>query len=49
MVTRTLYIGKKSYISTKNAQVVIRTDDGEQTMPIEDLGIVELDSPQITI
>ena len=55
MIKRTLYFGNPAYLSTKNAQMVLRLQgkDGEtdeiRTFPIEDLGVVILDNKQITI
>ena len=49
MIKQTLYFGNPAYLSTKNEQLVIKTDDIETARPIEDIGIVMLDNPQITI
>ena len=53
MIKRTLYFGNPAWLSTRNAQLVFRQPDdedkSERTFPIEDLGVVILDNPQITV
>ena len=57
MIKRTLYFGNPAYLSLRNSQLVIHfpeangMDDrtGNNTIPIEDIGIVVLDHKQITI
>ncbi len=61
MIKRTLYFGNPAYLSLKLKQLVIRkpAEKGEmpdadgtevvKTIPIEDVGLVVLDSPQITL
>ena len=61
MIKRTLYFGNPAYLTLRNSQLVIgKPDDGDlpsdedlinpvQTIPIEDIGVVILDSKQITI
>lgn len=52
MIKRTLFFGNPAYLSTKNEQLVINfpeTSKPEATIPIEDLGYVVLEDPQITI
>jgi CRISPR-associated protein Cas1 len=57
MIKRTLYFGNPAYLSMHNAQLVIHLpeangmDDktGNNTIPIEDIGIVILDHFQITM
>lgn len=57
MIKRTLYFGQPAYLSLRLGQLVIShpcTDDSHKktdakTVPIEDLGIVILDNPQITV
>jgi len=57
MIKRTLHLSNPSYLSLKNGQLVIDRPDlnqlGEKdakiSRPIEDIGIVVLDHPQITI
>lgn len=57
MIKRTLYFGNPAYLSMRNAQLVIHLPDangmddrtGNNTIPIEDIGIVLLDNKQITI
>lgn len=52
MIKRTLFFGNPAYLSTKNQQLVVNfpeDDKDEKTIPIEDLGYVVLEDPQITI
>jgi CRISPR-associated protein Cas1 len=52
MIKRTLFFGNPAYLSTKNEQLVVNfpeEDRKEATIPIEDLGYVVLEDPQITI
>ncbi|MCL1947652.1 MAG: type II CRISPR-associated endonuclease Cas1 [Chitinivibrionia bacterium] len=49
MIKQTLYFGNQTYLSTKNEQLIIKTAEKEISRPIEDIGVVVLDSPQITI
>lgn len=58
MIKRTLYFGTPAYLSLHFGQLEIKQPEvkedenkkyGRQTVPIEDLGIVILDHPQITI
>lgn len=52
MIKRTLQFGNPAYLSTKNEQLVVKFLDEEQAMrsvPIEDIGIVILEHPQITV
>lgn len=46
MIKRTLLIENKASISTKNLQLVIKTEARESSIPIEDIGFLVLD--QIT-
>lgn len=52
MIKRTLLIGSTAYLSTKNEQLVIRFTDEQKeaaSIPIEDIGVVVLDSSRITL
>jgi CRISPR-associated protein Cas1 len=52
MIKRTLFFGNPAYLSTKNEQLVVHfPEEGKPaaTLPIEDLGYVVLEDPQITI
>ncbi|HOY39617.1 MAG: type II CRISPR-associated endonuclease Cas1 [Bacteroidales bacterium] len=57
MIKRTLYFGNPAYLSVKNEQLVINipqsgnetADTSIKTIPIEDIGVVVLDNPQITL
>ena len=53
MIKRTLYFGNPAYLSSKTEQLIIKQEkEGEEkitTIPIEDIGVMILDHPQITI
>jgi CRISPR-associated protein Cas1 len=57
MIKRTLHFGNPAYLSLKERQMMIDLPhlkaldekDGKRSAPIEDIGIVVLDHPQITI
>lgn len=53
MIKRTLYFGNPAHLSRKDAQLLISfpADSGQEpkTIPIEDIGIIILDNPQISI
>ena len=52
MIKRTLFFGNPVYLSTKNNQIVIAYPDKTQetkTTAIEDIGVIVLESQQITI
>ena len=52
MIKRTLFFGNPTYLSTRNEQLVVNFPEAgkkEATLPIEDLGYVVLEDPQITI
>ncbi|HQV07241.1 MAG TPA: type II CRISPR-associated endonuclease Cas1 [Chitinophagaceae bacterium] len=52
MIKRTLFFTNPAYLNTKNDQLVIHyPDEGQEvkTVPIEDIGFVVLENPQITI
>jgi len=51
MIKRTLYFGNPAYLSVKHRQLVVKLGEGEEprTIPCEDVGMVILDHPQITL
>lgn len=52
MIKRTLFFGNPAYLSTKQEQLVINYPDSDKkqhSIPIEDLGFVILEHPQITL
>lgn len=53
MIKRTLYFGNPAYLSMKLQQLVIslpdKDKDNKHTIPIEDVGVIVIDNPQITI
>lgn len=52
MIKRTLFFGNPAYLSTKHKQLVVKFPEEEKeqrTIPIEDIGVIVLENPQITI
>jgi CRISPR-associated endonuclease Cas1, subtype II/NMENI len=51
MIKRTLYFGNPAYLKTTNEQLAFEMQDSGETnsIPIEDIGLLILDHPQITI
>ena len=52
MIKRTLFFGNPAWLSTKNEQLVAKFPEGdkkEAVVPIEDLGYLVLENPQITM
>lgn len=54
MIKQTLYFGNPAYLSLRDKQLVIRLpdksgNDKTVTRPIEDIGVVVIDNPQITL
>lgn len=49
MLKRSVLIENKSKVTTKNLQLLISTDDRDASIPIEDIGFVVLDHPEIYI
>lgn len=50
MIKRTLYFGNPAYLKTKDEQLIIEPEAGQPvSVPIEDIGVVIIDHPQITI
>jgi CRISP-associated protein Cas1 len=51
MLKRTLYFGNPYYLKSRNEQLIVcsRETDDERSMPIEDLGFVIFDHPQISV
>ncbi len=51
MIKRTIYIGSSSYLKSKNRQLIIENrDTGESSsIPFDDIGVLELDNPQILL
>ena len=47
MIKRTILIENKSSLSTKNIQLVIKSEIRESSIPIEDIGFLVLDHPEI--
>lgn len=49
MIKRTLLVENKTTITCKNNQLVLRSESREGTVPIEDIGYIVLDHPEIYI
>lgn len=51
MIKRTLYFGNPAYLSKKDNQLKVKKPDeeDESSIPIEDIGIVIIDNPQVTL
>jgi CRISPR-associated protein Cas1 len=51
MIKRTIYFGNPAYLNVKFNQLIINIPNNEEkrTIPIEDIGVVLFDNPQITI
>ncbi len=51
MVKKTLFFGNPAYLSTQNEQLVVNypNDGVKKQVPIEDIGFIVLEHPQITI
>lgn len=52
MIKRTIYIGSPAYLKLKHLQLVVNdpaTHEAKGTVPIEDIAVLMLDHPQITI
>jgi CRISPR-associated protein Cas1 len=57
MIKRTLYFGNPAYLRYKDEQLVVTLPeakslpekDGSAAIPVEDIGVIVLDHPQITI
>lgn len=49
MLKKSILIEKKSQVTTKNQQLVIKNESREATIPIEDIGFIVMDNPEIYI
>lgn len=49
MLKRTIVISNQAFIKKENDQLSIKQGEEEHTVPIEDVGVLMLDSPQISI
>jgi CRISPR-associated protein Cas1 len=47
MLKKSILLENKASITTKNVQLVIKTEARESTIPIEDIGFLVLDNPEI--
>jgi CRISPR-associated protein Cas1 len=46
MIKRTLFFGNKCSLTTKNEQLVIKTEQREATVPIEDIGYIVIENQE---
>ena len=46
MIKRTLFFGNKSSLTTRNEQLIIKTDEKEASIPIEDIGFVVIENQE---
>ena len=49
MIKRTLYFGNPARLSITQQQLVIKTDEKESSVPIEDIGVIVIDHYQISV
>jgi len=49
MIKRTLFFGNKASLSTKFEQLIIKTELKENSIPIEDIGFIVIEHPEIYI
>ena len=49
MAWKGVHISRPARLSIKDTQLVIAQDEGDVTMPLEDVGWVMLDSNQVTL
>lgn len=47
MIKKSILLENKASISTKNLQLVIKTENRESSIPIEDIGFIVIDHPEI--
>jgi CRISPR-associated protein Cas1 len=47
MLKKSILLENKASLTTKNLQLVIKTDTKESTIPIEDIGYIVIDNPEI--
>ncbi len=47
MIKRTLLVENKTLITTKNLQLVLKSDNRESTVPIEDIGFLVIDNAEV--
>jgi len=49
MIKRTLYFGNATRLSVQQSQLLIKTDEVERTVPIEDIGVIVIDHYQTSV
>lgn len=49
MLKKSILIENKCKVTTKNLQLVVKTEEKEATIPIEDIGFVVIDNPEVYI
>lgn len=49
MIKKSLFFGNKASLTTKNKQLIVKTESREASIPIEDIGFMVLENPNIYI
>lgn len=49
MIKKSLFFGNKASLTTKNKQLIVKTEIREASIPIEDIGFMVLENPEIYI
>lgn len=49
MLKKSILLENKTSLTTKNLQLVIKTESRESTIPVEDIGFIVIDNPEIYI
>lgn len=49
MIKRTLYFGNPARLSIRQQQLLIQSEDKETMVPVEDIGVLVVDNPQISL
>lgn len=49
MIKKSLFFGNKASLTTKNKQLLVKTENREASIPIEDIGFMVLENPEIYI
>lgn len=49
MIKRTLYFGNPTRLSVQQQQLLIKTDEKESSVPVEDIGVLVIDHYQVSV
>lgn len=49
MIKRTLFFGNKASLTTKNKQLIVKTEAREASIPIEDIGFVVIEHQETAL